>query len=508
MKIEALKLEVLYATHSLIGRALELEEALREILHILAEKLDMARAAVVLYDEETRMLRIKASFGLSPEEEKRGVYRIGEGVTGKVFESGEPCAVEDVSLEPFFLNRTKARPSKEKISFIAVPVRSRERIIGVLWVDRLFHLGVPLEEDVRFLEVIAFFVGQLVGLARRVEDREKALRAENFALRTELTARLSDFFWGSKSPAMREVLTLVRRVAQTRATVLLLGESGTGKTLTARLIHELSPRREGPFVKVDCAALPENLLEAELFGYERGAFTGAERSKPGRLELADGGTVFLDEIGELPFTLQGKLLRFIQEREFERLGGRRTLRVDVRIIAATNRDLATLVEEGRFREDLYFRLQVFPIKLPPLRDRKEDIPGLIEFFLRKLEKDYQRRLNLTPEALELLLKYHWPGNIRELENLLERLLITAQGTVRPGLLRRFLGVRSAIQVKPRTEPTVEEIRTTLEKHGFVIARAARELGLSFRQLRYRLHKLGLDREIPPRRGRPPKSLSN
>ncbi len=503
MQIEALKLEVLYATHGLIGQALELEEALREILRILAEKLEMARAAVVLYDEEAGHLRIQASFGLSPQEERRGIYQVGEGVTGKVFETGEPGAVADISQEPFFLNRTRARPAKEKISFIAVPIRFGEKTLGVLWVDRLFHLGVPLEEDVRFLEVIAFFVGQLVGLARRVADREKALRAENFALRTELTTRLSDFLWGSKSPAMREVLNLVRQVAPTRATVLLLGESGTGKTLTARLIHELSPRREGPFLKVDCTALPENLLEAELFGYERGAFTGADRAKPGRLELAEGGTVFLDEIGELPLSLQGKLLRFIQERAFERLGGRRTIQVDVRLIAATNRDLETLVKEGLFREDLYFRLQVFPIKLPPLRERREDLPGLIEFLLRKLEKDYHRRLNFSPEALELLCQYHWPGNIRELENLLERLLITAKGPVRPEFLRRFLATKPAQQLWPRKDPSPEEIRAALEKHDFVIARAAKELGLTFRQLRYRLKKWGLDREIKPRRGRPP-----
>ncbi|HHI96983.1 MAG TPA: AAA family ATPase, partial [Thermodesulfatator atlanticus] len=214
-------------------------------------------------------------------------------------------------------------------------------------------------------------------------------------------------------------------------------------------------------------------------------------------------TVFLDEIGELPLSLQGKLLRFIQERAFERLGGRRTIQVDVRLIAATNRDLETLVKEGLFREDLYFRLQVFPIKLPPLRERREDLPGLIEFLLRKLEKDYHRRLNFSPEALELLCQYHWPGNIRELENLLERLLITAKGPVRPEFLRRFLATKPAQQLWPRKDPSPEEIRAALEKHDFVIARAAKELGLTFRQLRYRLKKWGLDHEIKPRRGRPP-----
>ncbi|NPB08931.1 MAG: GAF domain-containing protein [Thermodesulfobacteria bacterium] len=506
--LDALKLEVLYATHELISQALDLEDTLRRILRILAEKLHMKRASLVLFDETQGTLRIKASYGLRPEEEAQGIYAPEEGVTGRVFSTGEPCLVSDVSREPLFLNRTGARRlTKEVISFIAVPVKIGEETLGVLWVDQLFDQQIGLEEDVRFLEVVAFLIAQLVKLKHRVEAREARLREENLSLKDELEGRFTEFMYGSRSPRMREVLNLVKQVAPTRATVLLLGESGTGKTLTARLIHELSPRREKPFVKVNCAALPENLLEAELFGYERGAFTGATSSKPGRLETAAGGTVFLDEIGELSPALQGKLLRFIQEREFERLGSTRTIRVDVRVIAATNQNLEQLVAEGRFREDLYYRLNVFPIWLPPLRERREDIPGLTRFLLAKMERIYGRHLVLSPQALDLLMRYPFPGNVRELENLLERLFIVAREEVVPeSLIRqllRFKGPREEAPLAPPREPSAEEILEALRKHQFVIARAAQELGLSFRQLRYRIKKLALERHFPIRRGRPP-----
>ncbi|MBX6423092.1 sigma 54-interacting transcriptional regulator [Thermosulfurimonas sp. F29] len=512
--LEALKLEVLYAAHELIGQALELERALRRILRILGEKLDMKRASIVLWDEASERLKIKASYGLSPEEEAQGIYEIGEGVTGRVFVSGEPCVVSDVSREPLFLNRTGARSlAKEVISFIAVPIRIENEILGVLWVDRLFGYQVALEEDVKFLEVMAFLIAQFIKLKKKVEAREIRLREENLDLRDELEARFSEFMYGSRSPRMREVLSLVRQVAPTRATVLLLGESGTGKTLTARLIHELSPRRGKPFVKVNCAALPENLLEAELFGYEKGAFTGAVASKPGRFEIADGGTIFLDEIAELPLPLQGKLLRFIQDREFERLGSTRTRRVDVRIIAATNRDLEKLVREGTFREDLFYRLNVFPIYIPPLRERREDLPGLIKFILRRIEQNYGRRLVLSPEALRRLVEYPWPGNVRELENVLERLFIVCERNPVPEeMVSRLLdreeksGEDPSAKgpfFPPEREPSPEEILETLRRNDFIIARAAREMGLSFRQLRYRIRKLGLEKYFSVRKGRPP-----
>ncbi len=518
--LETLKLEVLYEAHKLIENVLELEETLRKILQILGEKLDMKRASIVLWDEELGKLKIKASYRLTPKEEAQGIYEIGEGVTGKVFLSGEPCIVSDISQEPFFLNKTGARHfTKEVISFIAVPIQIESETIGVLWVDRLFDYQVSLEEDVKFLEVLAFFIGQIVKLKYNIEARETHLRKENLALRTELENRFNEFMYGSRNPKMRKILSLVEQVAPTKATVLLLGESGTGKTLTARLIHELSPRRDKPFVKVNCAAIPENLLEAELFGYEKGAFTGAVRSKPGWLEIADGGTIFLDEVGEIPLPLQSKLLRFIQEREFERLGSTRTLKVDVRIIAATNQDLEKLVYEGKFREDLFYRINVFPIYIPPLRERKEDIPGLVKFFLNKLEKEYGRKLVLSPEALQKLVEYSWPGNVRELENVLERLFIVSEESVVPEtLVSQLLKLKEKLEFfdyhTPRhfeirqrfNEPSSEEILEVLRKNNFIIKRAANELGLTFRQLRYRIKKLQLEKYFPIRRGRPPRTF--
>lgn len=518
--LEAAKLEVLYATHALIGHALDFDKTLREILRILGEKLHMKRASVVLWDADEERLKIRASYGLTPEEETYGIYDEGEGVTGKVFLSREPCVVSDVSKEPLFLNRTGARGiTKEVISFIAVPIKSDKEVLGVLWVDRLFSYKVALEEDVKFLEVLAILISQLIKLNQRIEARETYLREENLILKDELKTRFGEFMYSSRSPKMKNALSLVRQVAPTPATVLLLGESGTGKTLVARLIHELSNRRNKPFVKINCATIPENLLEAELFGYVKGAFTGADRSKPGRLELADGGTVFLDEIGELPLSLQAKLLYFIQEKEFSPLGSTKTHSVDVRVLAATNKNLEKMVSDGHFREDLFYRLNVFPISIPPLRERQEDIIGLTHFILRRFQKSYGRLLTFTPEALRKLVDYSWPGNVRELENLLERLFIMArENSISEELVSQLLETKTDYQNISNRQPkfnkaflsrfgqmTSEEITLVLERNNFVIAKAAKELGLSFRQLRYRLKKLGLDTAVPISRGRPPKS---
>ncbi len=516
--LESIKLQVLHKISQLISYAFDLDEALNKILFLLAENLKMERASVVLFDEERGALVIKASYGLSSKEKERGIYLPGEGITGKVFATGEPCIVLDIWKEPLFLNKTQARSfRKEQISFLAVPIKLEEEPIGVLTVDKLFDEKVDYGEDIKFLEIIALIIAQFVKLRKLIEAHEESLKQENLILKTELKKRFSDFMAASRNASMQRVLTLVRRVAYTKATVLLLGESGTGKTLTARLIHELSPRADKPFIKINCAVLPENLLEAELFGYERGAFTGAVSSKPGRLEEAHGGTVFLDEISELPLTLQSKLLRFIQEKEFERLGSNKTIKVDVRIIAATNKDLLSLVREGKFREDLYFRLNVFPIYIPPLRERKEDIPLIVNFIMQRLSKEYGRKLYLTPEVMDLFMRYPWPGNIRELENVLERLFIVCENDrVELKDVEMFLknnrktplsftpeteGEGRDYSIKPK-EPSPEEILNVLKKHNYIVARAAKELGLTFRQLRYRIKKFGLEKKIPIKRGRP------
>lgn len=336
-----------------------------------------------------------------------------------------------------------------------------------------------------------FDIEELKLLIKKIEEKQ-GLLYENALLQEK--ARREGLLVGGRSPAMRKVLELIDKVAPTDATVLVLGESGTGKELVARRIHHTSPRRDKPLVAVHCATFPENLLESELFGYERGAFTGATRRKVGHFEYADGGTIFLDEVGELPASVQAKLLRFLQERQFTRLGGVEPVRVDVRVIAATNRDLEREVREGRFREDLFYRLNVFPIELPPLRERKEDIPLLVEHFLRQRNRPPDV---VSPEAMEALLAYDWPGNVRELENVIERALILAgEGRITPDLLPFGRPKPGAKVELPDEGVNLEEVEReliiqALEKAGWNKAKAAKLLGITRRRLYSRMEALGI-----------------
>ncbi|NLI83400.1 MAG: nif-specific transcriptional activator NifA [Deltaproteobacteria bacterium] len=509
--VNTLELKVLFDISRIIGQALDLDNALHTVLGILSDSLEMKRATVTLKEEESGNLVIRASYGLSEAEEKRGVYRQDEGVTGLIFRTAEPFIVPDISREPLFLNKTRAREiEKGRIAFLGVPILLHGSSIGVLSVDRLFSNEISFEEDIRFLSIVATLIAQFVSLNQEVRAREEKLRRENLTLRARLSERYNHFFALGKSPSMADVHRLIRRVAPSKALVLLLGESGTGKTLIARIIHELSNRTKFPFVKINCASLPENLLESELFGHEKGAFTGAAKAKPGRFEEADGGTIFLDEIGELPYSLQAKLLRFLQEREFERLGSSRTRKVDVRIIAATNRDLSEAVREGVFREDLYYRLNVFPIHVPPLRERREDIPSLVHHFLDKTSKEYGRTLRITPHALQILVNYEWPGNVRELENLMERLAIMVDGNEidlehYPQYLQETAETltvterRVSESLSRLEEMEKKEVVAALERNRWIQSQAAKELGLTLRQVGYRIKKFGLEKLVNKRR---------
>ena len=521
--LEHLEIEALYQIAQLIGSALDLEKALSEVLRILHDTLRMERATLVLPDERGTRLVIRASYGLSSVEAGKGVYRLDEGVIGKIFRSCHPFVVPDIHQEPLFLNRTGARRglSKGEISFIGVPVILMEKPVGVLSVDRLFGAEISFEEDIRFLTVVATLIAQFLNLHEAIVNKERNLIQENISLKEELRSRYSHHNIIGQCKAMQEVFKYIEKVAPSRATTLILGESGTGKELVARAIHMASPRQEKPFVKVNCAALPDTLLESELLGHEKGAFTGAQALKKGRFELAHGGTLFLDEIGELPLALQAKLLRVLQEQQFERLGGTRTLTVDVRIIAATNRRLEKAVEEKTFREDLYYRLNVVPINLPPLRERREDIPLLLDHFLRESNKVHGRNHVLSRALIDFLVGYRWPGNVRELQNLLERLVIMAEG---PVIRRRELpsymtapadvindpAPRTAAGRNPQPEGSEgggmedggaghslaeiekREIAAALLRHGWVRARAARELGLTQRQIGYKIKKFALE----------------
>lgn len=513
--IEALELQALSEICQLIGSAVHLDTTLGKILRILHETLRMERATLVLLDRTGEHLSIRASYGLTVKEEQRGVYNLDEGVSGQIFQTCSPFVVPDIHSEPLFLNRTGARSqiNKEKLSFIGVPVILAKKPVGVLSVDRLFGLEVSFEEDIRFLTVLATLIAQFLSLNRAIRQKEAVLVEENKSLKAELHGRFNRHYMIGQSKPMQEIFWNIEKVAPSKATVLLLGESGTGKELVARAVHQASKRSDKPFIKVNCAALPENLLESELLGHEKGAFTGAVATKLGRFELADTGTLFLDEIGEMPLSLQAKLLRVLQEHQFERLGGTRTISVDVRIIAATNVSLEDEVAKGRFRNDLYYRLNVVPLTLPPLRKRRDDIPLLLDHFARSSNKRNEKSVKLTKEFLDFLTDYDWPGNVRELQNLVERLVIlTDDGWLKisdlPGHMFegktdpvfKDIGAPGFIETPPskgerRSLKDTEraEIESALKRHGWVQTRAASALGLTQRQIGYKIKKFGLKR---------------
>lgn len=519
--IKSLEVQALCEIAQLVGAAAELDSALSEILRVLHDTMHMERATLFTLDATGKRLAIKANYGMTELEKKRGIYKLDEGVCGKIFRSRFPFVVPDVKSEPLFLNRTQSRGGiiKDKISFIGVPVILHSNPVGVLTVDRIFESDVSFEEDVQFITVVATLIAQFLELDNILRLKEELLVEENRSLKAELNKRYNRHNIIGQSKVMNEVFRFIDRVAPTIATVLLLGESGTGKELVARAIHQAGSRADKPFVKVNCAALPENLLESELLGHEKGAFTGAASFKQGKFELADNGTFFLDEVGELPLNLQAKLLRILQEKQFERLGGNKTITVNVRIIAATNVDLADAVSRGNFRADLYYRLNVIPVILPSLRERREDIPLLIDFFLRESNERNKRHLRLSMEIVSFLREYYWPGNVRELQNLVERLVIMANGD-----WGKISDLPSYMLAEPESTVSVPAAKTTsppisgmsagrhaepmkgvaslrdmerevvvnaLIGNGWVQARAARELGLTQRQIGYRMKKYGI-----------------
>jgi len=475
----------------------DLEKNLTMTMSTLGRLLDMQRGCVFLLDPLSQELRIVAAHGLTKQNIRKGKYRIGEGIVGRVIEKRTPMVIPNIGREPLFLNKTGSRPQKDGISFLCVPIEFKGEVLGVLSVDRIYSSETgSVDDDLRVLKIVSSLIAQFIKLWESYEEVEK----EKEDLKRQLKGRYSIENVIGVSDRMQEVFEAVHRVAPTKATVLLRGESGTGKELIAKAIHYMSPRSGGPFIKFNCASIPEGLLESELFGHEKGAFTGALTSRSGRFELADKGTIFLDEIGDLPLTLQPKILRVLQEKEFERVGSDKTRRVDVRIIAATSRDLEALVSEGRFREDLYYRLNVIPIFLPPLRERNEDIPILIEHFLERFNKENNRHVTIDRGAMQALINHDWPGNVRELENTIERLVImsrkdriTASDLPLSITVRRYKDSPITI-THPATLKEVEKahIISALKETGGVQARAARLLGITERQIGYKIRKYGID----------------
>ncbi|MBI1822403.1 MAG: nif-specific transcriptional activator NifA [Nitrospirae bacterium] len=504
-EVKILELTALYEISKALAWSLDLKVTSTKIMEILSSILGMRRGTLTLLHPETGELVIETAHGLSQEEISRGRYRPGEGITGKVLETGEAIVIPDIGKEPLFLNKTGARPldSRKGISFICVPVKVAGETIGVFSADRLFDESVSPQEDLRVLTIVSSLIGQSIKLHQLITIEKERLMDQNRQLQGELKNKYGIKNVVGQSPKMVEVYEAVERVSKSKATVLLRGESGTGKELIAKAIHFASPRAEKPFLKINCGAIPENLLESELFGHEKGAFTGATEMRKGRFEMAHGGTLFLDEIGEMPLNLQVKILRVLQEMKFERLGSSKTISVDVRLVAATHEDLEKSMTDGTFREDLYYRLNVVPIHLPPLRDRKEDIPMLVSFFLKKYNEENGSSIQIDSGAMKMLMEYNWPGNVRELENTIERMVVMAEtnSIQKQDVVKMFMGMPAGGNQGdetpdertgdlPFTVESVERVKIiqALNQCNGIQAKAAKLLGITPRQIGYKIKK--------------------
>ncbi len=479
--------------------ALDLEVILKSILESLQTHMQFEKGTVTLLDPETENLIIRTAHGISESTIKNTSYKVGEGITGKVFESGEEIYIPDVRKDPRFVHKTGERDiSKTKrISFYCVPIKLGTQTIGTLSVDKEAQPRERYTENLRLLRLIATMIALSEQVNRLVMNESKTLRNENLLLREELKKKFSINNMVGTSNSIKQVYRLVDQVAHSNATVLIRGESGTGKDLVAHAIHYNSARASKPFIKVNCMALPDTLLESELFGHEKGAFTGATSRKIGRFELANGGTIFLDEIGDFSLELQVKMLRVIQFKEFERLGGHETIKCNVRVIVATNKDLEKEIQNGLFREDLYYRINVFPIFLPPLRERKDDIMLLADHFLEIYAKENGKDIKrISTPAIQMFTSYHWPGNVRELENCIERaVLICDEDVIRSEHLPPSLQMAhdriedKNISLTEMIENKEKElIIDALKNAGGHQRKAAQHLGITERILGYKIKK--------------------
>ena len=499
------ELNALYSISQILAAGSPQKQVLTEVLDVLHDLLGMERVMVMLLAPGKDELIIEAGDGLTNVQRQSLCYQLGEGITGRVVQTGKSIVVPKISQEPLFLDRVHKRRElgKDEISFICVPISIGQEVIGTLSADRFFDESAPLDEDVRVLSIVASMIAHDIQTRRELAAGRRALEEENIRLRSELEDRFRPENIIGNSGAMREVYRSIHQVAKSDTTVLIRGDSGTGKELVAHALHYASLRSKEPFIKVSCAALNENLLESELFGHEKGAFTGAIETRKGRIEEANNGTLFLDEIGDFSSIIQVKLLRMLQEREYQRVGSNVTRKANVRIICATNRNLEHAVEANEFRQDLYYRINVFPILLPPLRDRKDDILLLTDHFVerysKRMAKDIRR---ISTPAINMMTAYHWPGNVRELENCIERaVLLSTDGVIHghhlpPTLLTSdFSDTVGAGTLSERVALFERDILVdALKRTAGSMAAAARDLGTTPRILRYRVKHLGIDYE--------------
>ena len=526
------ELSTIYEISKLLSSSLDLTKTLRGVLNLLSVNLNTWRGMIFLEDS-SGVLRLVGATGIPQENAEKKQIQAGEGVTGRIFKSGIPAVIPDVTKEPVFLNRMGSLDDADDktIAYIGVPIKAAHAILGVLSIMRVMH-DRPMHsfyQDVHLLTMIANLIGQAVRFNRIVTTERTELIEEKRVLMKALRQKYSIENVIGISKAMQDVFAEVHQSAPGRSTILLRGESGTGKEVIARAIHFLSPRKDGAFIKVNCAALSETLLETELFGHEKGAFTGAHTERKGRFELANGGTLFLDEIGDISPAFQAKLLRVLQEREFERVGGTRSIKVNVRLITATNRNLEEAVSKGEFRADLYYRINVVSIFIPPLRDRREDIPLLVDHFLSQFNRENKRNMTMSPEALSKFTGCGWPGNVRELENCIERTATMTHGDIIHNVnvkcqqnkcMGQILHLQTPSNAAEQHECGNHELQRTdtaadssdaydsqnasipatererliwaLEQCGWVQAKAARLLNISPRQIGYALIKHNIE----------------
>jgi len=493
------ELEALYRVCEILSRSLDFAQTVRKVLEVLEEEADLSRGMVSVLDPDSGDLVVHAVHGADVQETEPVRYQPGEGILGLLLEDKRAVALPIAGRDPRFLNRLGIYD--RRLPFIATPINVGGSLKGVLAVQPDAPDDGLLAERVRFVEMVANLIGRSVRLSLDVEEEKKSIAEERDSLRRTVRHQFGFDNIVGHSPLMRRIFEQIRMVAKWNTTVLIRGETGTGKELIANAIHYNSPRSRGPYVRLNCASLPENLLESELFGHEKGAFTGALAQKKGRFEQADGGTLFLDEIGEVSAAFQAKLLRVLQEGELERVGGTRTIKIDVRVIAATHRDLEADVQSGKFREDLYYRLNVMPIYLPALRERMEDIPDIARFLTGKIGKNQGRLLELTDSALRVLMHHDWPGNVRELENCLERAAVMSENGIIDRDAVLVTGIEEQVSLGRAShrgvdldDPDLDErerVIAALEQAGWVQAKAARLLDMTPRQIAYRIQTLNI-----------------
>jgi len=533
IEVDSELLIIQQAAH-LITQSADPEPAIQGILRLLSQLLGLNRGRVVLPNKQTGQLEIKYAYGLTDLERNKGQYHIGEGITGKVYQTGQLALIQNIDEEPTYLIRAvdRVKLPDEAVAYLAVPIILDESPVGVLAVHRLRNRERQFQRDLSLLQIIATFIGQILRVNELISERTAHLLSENKLLRNKLESRGAQYGIIGESSALQRAIEQALQVANTNTTVLLLGESGTGKERFSRMQHLASGRSSGPFIAINCAAIPESLIESELFGHEKGAFTGATAAKKGKLELANGGTLFLDEIGDLDLELQAKLLKVLEDHEIQRVGSVKSIPVDLRIVAATHQNLQEAVNENRFRLDLFYRLNVFPIRLPPLRARQGDVSILARHFLNGANDEYGRNTIFGPGSLERLEAYLWPGNIRQLENLVKRAVLLCSNTlIERELIEQILAEEEGItgttqdatpapirETRPQQHyeppavmpamPTISSnvqygmrpyarvrddevgmIQDALKLNHGNKTRAAISLGMTPRQLRYRLKKL-------------------